>query len=254
MPIAEAGNLGMILDTPTWRANADWGKQLGYSDATLADANRRSVDLLCELRDAHEGSAAMVISGCIGPRGDGYNPATWMGEDEAEAYHSGQIAAFAETDADLVSALTMTYQEEAIGVARAAKSAGLPVVVSFTVETDGRLPTGQSLADAIAAVDRATERAPAYYMINCAHPTHFADALAAGEPGLDRLRGVRVNASRLSHAELDEAEELDDGDPLELGRQCSDLRRRFAHLNVLGGCCGTDPRHIEAIANACAAS
>lgn len=253
--IAESGNFGIIFDSPTWRANADWGEKLGYSDDTLADVNRRSIDLLCELRNAHEaGGAPMVISGCMGPRGDGYNPASFMSEDEAEAYHLKQIAAFAETDADIVTALTMTYPEEAIGLARAAKSAGMPVAISFTVETDGKLPTGPSLKDAIGTVDQATNQAPAYYMINCAHPTHFADALAAGEPWLERLRGIRVNASRLSHAELDEAEELDDGDPLELGQQCSDLRRRFGQLSVLGGCCGTDHRHIKAIGDACASA
>ena len=127
----------------------------------------------------------------------------------------------------------------------------MPVVISFTVETDGGLPDGTSLAEAIAAVDGATEEAPSYYMINCAHPDHFADVLDAGDPALARIRGVRVNASRMSHAELDESEELDDGDPVEFGGQLAQLHRTLPHVTVLGGCCGTDHRHVRATAAAC---
>jgi len=192
----------------------------------------------------------MVISGCVGPRGDGYDPGKVMSPEEAEAYHGRQIRVFAEAGADLVTAITMTNTNEAIGVTRAARAADMPVVISFTVETDGRLPTGESLKEAIEAVDRATGRRPAYFMINCAHPTHFESVLN-GESWMQRLRGIRANASKRSHAELDEAEELDDGDPVELGAQYRDLRRRFGHINVLGGCCGTDHRHIEQICGAC---
>ena len=192
----------------------------------------------------------MVISGNIGPLGDGYAAGT-MGADEAEALHAPQIRTFAETEADLVSAFTMTNADEAIGVTRAAVKAGMPVVISFTVETDGRLPTGQSLKDAIAAVDAATGNAPVYYMINCAHPTHFESVLAANEPWVKRLRGIRANASRRSHAELDEAKDLDDGNPVELGQQYRKLRGKLRHITVLGGCCGTDHRHVEQICFAC---
>jgi S-methylmethionine-dependent homocysteine/selenocysteine methylase len=193
----------------------------------------------------------MIISGCIGPRGDGYNPAALMREDESEQYHAMQAQVFRDADADMVTAITMTYAAEAIGLTRAAKNAGMPVVISFTVETDGRLPTGQTLEDAIAQVDDATAKAPAYYMINCAHPTHFAGALAGGAPWLERIRGLRANASIKSHAELDEAKELDDGNPVELGSQYRELRDKLHKLNVLGGCCGTDHRHVEAICRAC---
>jgi len=193
----------------------------------------------------------MVISGCVGPRGDGYDPAHVMSAEEAERYHAEQIRVFAATAADVVTAITMTNVPEAIGVTRAARAAGMPVVISFTVETDGRLPTGDSLKDAIERVDAATGEGPAYYMINCAHPTHFEGALAGGEPWARRLRGLRANASTKSHAELDEAEELDDGNPAELGAQYRALRDRLPHLVVLGGCCGTDHRHIGAIASAC---
>jgi S-methylmethionine-dependent homocysteine/selenocysteine methylase len=123
---------------------------------------------------------------------------------------------------------------------------------SFTVDTDGRLPTGQTLGDAVAEVDAATGGAPAYYMINCAHPTHFDGALAARARWVDRMRGLRANASTRSHAELNESTELDVGNPAELGAQYAALRRRLPRLNVMGGCCGTDDRHMAAIAEACA--
>jgi S-methylmethionine-dependent homocysteine/selenocysteine methylase len=252
--IACTNGLGFVLESPTWRANPDWSEKLGYSDAALADANRLAIASMRQLSEQFETlHSPMVISGCVGPRGDGYDPGQVMTESEAEAYHSQQIGVFRETDADLITAITMTNKPEAIGIVRAARASGLPVVISFTLETDGCLPTGQSLKEAIDAVDAATNKAPAYYMINCAHPTHFDAALAASEPWVMRLRGVRANASRRSHAELNEAPDLDDGNPRELGAQYADLLRRHPHINVLGGCCGTDHRHIEEIARACKA-
>ena len=249
--IARARGLGFILESATWRASGDWGELLGYSAEELAEANRQAVALLHDLRLAFEtAESPMVVSGCIGPRGDAYDPKHKMTSVEAEAYHGRQIAVFAESGADMVTAITMNYAEEAIGVARAAAAAGLPSVISFTVETDGRLPTGQTLKDAIEWVDGATRAAPAYYMINCAHPDHFAGALTGREAWLQRLRGLRANASRLSHAELDQAEELDAGDPQELGQLHGELRRRFGQINVFGGCCGTDHRHVAAITEA----
>jgi S-methylmethionine-dependent homocysteine/selenocysteine methylase len=252
--IAKAYGVGFILESATWRASADWADLLGYSKDELAEANRESIALLEEVRRELEGGATkMVISGCVGPRGDGYDPGSLMTPEEAEAYHDEQIATFSRTDADMITAITMTNAEEAIGVTRAARSVGMPVAIAFTVETDGRLPTGQSLKDAIEAVDAATASAPAYYMINCAHPTHFETTLATDEAWVKRIRGLRSNASTMSHAELDEAEELDDGDPEELGRQHGVLKGRLAHINVFGGCCGTDHRHVEEICKACAA-
>jgi S-methylmethionine-dependent homocysteine/selenocysteine methylase len=250
-PIACLHRAGFILESPTWRASADWGAKLGYSRAALADANRSAIDLMRDLREQFEDShSAMVISGCVGPRGDGYDPGQVMSEAEAEAYHGQQIDAFRQTDVDLITAITMTNTPEAIGVVRAASTCELPVVISFTVEIDGRLPTGESLKEATVAVDAATDNAPAYYMINCAHPTHFDAVLATSEPWVARLRGIRANASRRSHAELNEAPDLDDGDPVELGAQYAHLLRKQPHINVLGGCCGTDHRHIEQIAGA----
>ena len=250
--IACERGLGFVLESATWRASPDWAEKLGYSRADLDQANRQAIALLEEIREeAGSDCGKIVISGCVGPRGDGYNPEELMTGAEAEAYHREQIGTFAETAADMVTAITMTHSGEAIGIARAAQAAGLPVVISFTTETDGRLPTGQPLKEAIEEVDAATGNGPAYYMINCAHPTHFEDALAAGEAWLTRIRGIRANASRMSHAELDEAVVLDAGDPHELGGQYRSLRDFMGHLNVLGGCCGTDHRHVAAIASAC---
>jgi S-methylmethionine-dependent homocysteine/selenocysteine methylase len=246
--LARDRDVGLLLDTPTWRANRDWGERLGYSDDALAAVNREAVALVGGLRTAD--GPPIVVSGCVGPRGDGYQPGAVMTPEEAQRYHTAQVDTFADSDADLVSALTLNYVEEAVGIARAADAAGVPVAISFTVETDGRLPTGQSLPDAIEQVDTETDGVPAYFMINCAHPTHFADVLTQDEPWLERLGGLRANASRMSHAELDESDTLDAGDPHELGEQYAELRSRLPRVTVVGGCCGTDDRHIGAICDA----
>jgi S-methylmethionine-dependent homocysteine/selenocysteine methylase len=248
--LAREHGLGLVLESATWRANPDWAARIGYSLDELDAFNRKAIALLEELRDEHAGDAAVVISGCIGPQSDGYAPTTIMTADEAEAYHGVQIGTFADTAADMVTAITMTYANEAIGIARAAAKAGLPSALSFTVETDGRLPSGQALGDAIEEVDAATDAAPAYYMINCAHPTHFEAVLQAAGPWVERIGGLRTNASTMSHAELDEAEELDEGDPDDLGRRHADLKALLPKANVLGGCCGTDHRHVGAICSA----
>lgn len=251
--LARSIETGLILESATWRANADWGQQLSYRDSAPAAVNRQAVALLEEIRGEYETPATpIVISGCVGPRGDGYAPDSAMSAEEAEAYHRPQIEIFAGTAADLVTAITMNYAEEAIGVALAAKHAQMPAVISFTVETDGRLPTGHTLEEAINQVDQTTNRYPAYFMINCAHPSHFDQVLSADEPWVQRIRALRANASRMSHAELDSAPELDTGDPVELGREYASLKKgSLKHLNVMGGCCGTDHRHIEEIAKNC---
>jgi homocysteine S-methyltransferase len=250
--MAARNELGFVLESPTWRANRDWAAKLGYSAAALADMNRRAIALMVEMRDRYETSRSpMVISGNIGPRGDGYKADQIMSTWEAEAYHAEQIEVFRDTEADMVSAFTLNYADEAIGIARAANAAGMPVVISFTVETDGYLPTGQTLKDAILQVDTETGAAPVYYMLNCAHPTHFDSELQTSAAWTQRLRGLRANASRRSHAELDAAPDLDAGNPAELGRQYRDLRQRMRQIAVVGGCCGTDHRHVEQICMAC---
>jgi S-methylmethionine-dependent homocysteine/selenocysteine methylase len=253
LALARESGAGFVLESPTWRASPDWAARLGVSAEKLDALNRRAIALMEELRD-RLGAGQVVISGCVGPQGDGYRPAELLSASAAKGYHSTQIQTFAETAADMVTAITMTYADEAIGVAQAACDAGLPVAISFTVEMDGRLPNGQGLGEAIEEVDKATGGAPAYYMINCAHPTHFDDVVATDEGWRDRIRGLRANASTLSHAELDEAEELDVGDPEDLGARYAALRTRLPRLNVVGGCCGTDHRHVAAIRDAWASA
>ena len=249
--MARRHGAGLVLEAPTWRANADWGARLGYGPDQLADFNRRAIALLAEVRAKYETPRTpIVISGNLGPRGDGYQVAARMTSAEAERYHGEQIRVFADTEADMVAGFTLNYTEEAIGIAAAAQAAGLPLALAFTLETDGRLPSGESLRSAIERTDEASGGYPAYYLINCAHPSHFAQVLAEDGPWLERIRGLRANASRRSHAELDESTELDAGDPAELGGQYRELRGRLRRLAVVGGCCGTDQRHIEAICRA----
>jgi S-methylmethionine-dependent homocysteine/selenocysteine methylase len=244
IPLAKLAGTGLLLESVTWRASPDWISRLGLADRDMVRINREAISFLEGVRDAHETVATpMVISACVGPRGDGYDPGEAMTVAAAEEYHAAQIGILADTAADMISALTMTNVEDATGVTRAAMAAGIPVAISFTVETDGRLPTGQKLGDAVAEVDAETGNSPAFFMINCAHPTHFQAALA-GNP---RIRGLRANASRCSHEELDNAEELDDGNPVELGAEFAALLRDNPQLTVLGCCCGTDHRHIEQI-------
>jgi S-methylmethionine-dependent homocysteine/selenocysteine methylase len=245
--IARRRRAGLVLESPTWRANRDWARLLGYDEERLDAVNRDAIALMEEIRADHADLPHVVISGCIGPRGDGYRVGDAMTAEEAEDYHAHQIAVFAGTAADMVAAFTMTYAEEAVGITRAARRAGMPVAISFTLEIDGHLPSGQPLSEAIAQVDTATGGGPDYYMINCAHPTHFEDVLRAGGGWVERIRGLRANASTRSHAELDEATELDPGDPDDLGARYRALRRLLPNLSLLGGCCGTDHRHVAAI-------
>jgi len=241
--IARRAGAGLQLETPTWRASRDWGERLGYSAAELRRVNRDSVALLDELRD-QVGIESLLISGCLGPRGDGYVAGDVVEADAAARYHAAQIEALAEAGADLITALTLTGTAEAVGIVRAARPVGLPVAVSFTVELDGRLPDGTPLGAAIAEVD--AEGAPDYFMVNCAHPRHIAAGLTDGS-WLSRIVGLRANASIRSHEELDAATELDEGDPVELARAQDALRPDLPNLALVGGCCGTDARHVAAM-------
>ena len=250
LQLAATVGAGLVLETPTWRANADWGARLGYDADALDRVNRDAVAFLRDLGNEF-GGVDVVVSGNLGPRGDGYNPSELLAPEVAEAYHRPQIESFVAAGADRVTLLTATHTGEAIGIVRAAVTAGVPAVIAFTVERDGRLPSGQALHDAVAEVDAATDGASLHFGINCAHPDHFSSALDVGSPAIGRIELVRANASRASHAELDDADELDDGDPDELGSLYGQLRHRHPHLRVLGGCCGTDVRHVRAIARSC---
>lgn len=252
--LARKHRCGFLLESPTWRASKDWGEKLNYDSDALKDVNLRAIRLLTELRDRYENTATpIVISGCLGPRGDGYTVAGRMGVAEAKEYHSEQINTFSVSEADLVSAYTLNYVEEALGITFAAQEAGLPVVISFTLETDGRLPSGQSLGDAVREIDRTTGNGPAYYMINCAHPSHFRHVLAGTAEWLQRIKAIRANASRMSHAELERMTALDRGQPEELNREYLELRKQLPHLSIFGGCCGTGVAHLAAICKGLAA-
>lgn len=249
LEIARSKGLGFILEAPTWRASTEWGALLGYDVKRLSEINRQAIDFMKDIRADEVGSdAPILVSGCIGPRGDGYVVGAEMTAREAEEFHRPQIEAFKAAGAEMCTALTMTYAAEAIGISKAAQAAGLPIVVAFTTETDGALPNGQPLADAIAETDAATGDVPIYYMVNCAHPDHFRDALSGD--WVSRIGAIRANASRLSHAELDEAQELDDGDPQEFGVLHRQLAGILPNLRAVGGCCGTDHRHVDAAAEA----
>lgn len=244
--------MGFILESPTWRASKVWAEALGYTPSELEEHNARAIEHLAKLRDtfANE-STPMVVSGCIGPQDDGYEPSKLMSVDQATKYHTTQVSTFARSQADMVCAITMTYAEEAIGIVKAAQAHNIPAAISFTVETNGALPSGQPLSEAIETVDKATNTGPAYFMVNCAHPTHFQAQLAAEGDWRRRIVGIRANASVKSHAELDCATTLDDGDPSDFGQQYSTLKQHLPNLNVYGGCCGTDHRHVEAIVTNC---
>ncbi|MCV3735655.1 homocysteine S-methyltransferase family protein (plasmid) [Rhizobium sp. TRM96647] len=251
LELARSAGVGFVLDTPTWRASPDWADKLGYDADALKAVNEEAIGMLVQLRKLYERPGQpIVLNGAIGPRGDGYKAGT-MSADEAEAYHRPQVETFAATEADMVSAVTLTNIDEAIGVARAARKAAIPCVIAFTVETDGRIVTGRTLQEAIEAVDAATGSYPLFYMVNCAHPSHFEDALDHGSGWIRRVGGIRANASALSHQELDESETLDAGDPEDFGRRYRAFVGRMPQLRLLGGCCGTDHRHIGAICRAC---
>jgi homocysteine S-methyltransferase len=249
LEIAREHGAAFQLDTPTWRANPDWGRRLGYDAAALERVNRDAAAFACALA-AEVPDVDVRIDGVVGPRGDGYVVDERMSADQARAYHRDQVASLAAGGAAVVSAITMTYPDEAIGVARAAADAGVPAIVSFTVETDGRLPDGSALGDAIGAVDAATDDPIEGFMVNCAHPTHFEHVVEGGGGWRERIIGLRANASRMSHEELDAAEVLDAGDPVDLAGWYVGLGQHLPRLTILGGCCGTDRRHVAAIASA----
>ena len=252
LKLAETYQTGFVLESVTWRASADWASPLGFSKSQLQRLNEQSIQLMDELRaEFSDLQSPLLLSGCVGPRGDGYQPGKMMTVEEAENYHRWQIQHLVQGQPDLITAMTLSYKEEAIGIARAAQSKDIPVVLSFTLETNGRLPSGELLPDVIRQVDEATDGYPLYYMINCAHPSHFLHIFEEQGEWMKRIQGLRTNASTKSHAELDESTELDIGDPQQLGRDHLPLMSFLNNMKVLGGCCGTDLRHVDAIARNC---
>jgi len=248
LDIAKKQGTGFILESPTWRSNPRWGFKLGYSKSELIEVNKTAIQQLKLLKANYENDIdSILISGQIGPCGDGYQIQDAMTTTEAQDYHNLQIAAFKEAGADLVSAITMTYTDEALGITESAKANNLPVVISFTVETDGNLPSGENLEEAITKIDKKTNNYPLYYMINCAHPSHFIKKISEDGHWKNRIRGIRANASCKSHEELDESTELERGDEVELANWYTILKTHLPKLKVFGGCCGTDVSHIKTI-------
>lgn len=246
--LARRGGTGFVLDTATWRANMGWAGAMGLDEAGIRRVNADAVAFAKTWRDRHETETLpILVNGVVGPSGDGYVVTSARTAMEAEDLHWPQVQALAAAGADLVTAVTMNYTAEAIGVARAAQRAGMPHVLSLTVETDGNLPSGQDLQEALAEIEAATGGSALFYMVNCAHPSHFSHRLDG--PMRNRIGGIRANASRLSHAELDAATELDDGNPHEFGTDYAAFRQLLPGLRIIGGCCGSDHRHV---ASACA--
>ena len=243
--VAARAGAGLLLETPTWRANTDWGARLGYDAEALRRVNRDAVTFLRALAGDADVRHVRVV-GVLGPRGDGYLAGD-LDADRYADYHRPQLAAFAEAGADLATAYTLTTVAEATGIVRAAQSVGLPVGISYTVETDGRLPDGTPLGEAIELLDAATAAGAAHLLVNCAHPDHVTPGLDPAAPWAGRIAGLRVNSSRLSHAELDEAEELDEGDLPDLTARTRALAEALSAVSIVGGCCGTDSRHVAAL-------
>ncbi len=247
--IAKDTGRGFVLDTTTWRLNSAWASPLGMSKAQSLNHTAIAVENARQFRDTHEsGQLPIVLNGVVGPAGDGYAPDAVLSTNEALALHVPQVQALGKAGVDLITAMTITHSGEASGIAKAAREIDVPCAISFTVETDGNLPSGETLAEAIEKVDSESGGYPVYFMINCAHPDHFRDAVKNGDQWTRRIGGIRANASRLSHAELDAAEELDPGDPFELGHLYTELLSLLPNIRVVGGCCGTDHRHVGCIA------
>jgi S-methylmethionine-dependent homocysteine/selenocysteine methylase len=254
--IAADAGAGLLLESPTWRASSDWGERLGYSADDLKRVNATAITLLTELRGRYRPEIGyVVVSGLVGPRDVAGQRGGRADSSAAAEYHRPQIEVFAASGADMACAMTLDTCAEAIGITLASHDAGLPVAISFTVESDGRLPDGTPLGAAIATVDAAAR--PEYFMINCAHPSHIAPAFdrldRAGEPDQpgapgvwkDRILGVRYNASERSHAELDESPDIDRGDLEVLAGGHARLASHLPGLVILGGCCGTDATHVR---------
>lgn len=245
---ASVGNgFGVINEGLHYRSSRDWGELIGFSKDALEEINIRGIEFYRDFaREYETEETPMLVGGVIGPRGDAYNVGRTPDAAEAEDYHSEQIQTFKKAGADLVTAATFSSVEEVIGLARAARAAEMPVVISFFVARGGKLKGGETLEDAIAQVDAATGHAPAYYMVNCTHPTEFEPGLTEGD-WTRRLGGFMPNAVAMETLDLCKLGHLEDGDPEELGGQMARLAERFPHINVWGGCCGTDGRHFGEI-------
>jgi len=246
---AAENGVNTILSGLDYRASPDWGAKLGYSRSALSDALQQCIAFLREVARPYEGQIdEILIGGIIGPRGDAYALNRTITAEEAEDYHGFQLGVLKSAKVDVVNAMTFNNIPEAVGVARAAAREGLPLGLGFTLTGDNRLKSGSSLKEAIESVDAAAGNAkPDYYGINCSHPLEFEPALEPGD-WIKRLRSLRPNASAKDKIDLCKIGHLEDGDPVELGRQMGDLARRYPHIDIWGGCCGTWSPHLGEIA------
>jgi S-methylmethionine-dependent homocysteine/selenocysteine methylase len=231
-----------------YRASPDWGELLGYSSEGLSEANLACINFLNELATEYKSDIPeILIQGLIGPRGDAYEQNKTITENEAEDYHSVQLQTLKKANVDLALAATFNNIPESIGIARAAEKIGVPLGISLSLDSSSKLNSGPRLAEAITRIDAETEQSPAFYSINCSHPLEYEPALEPGD-WINRVRGVRPNAAKMEKIELCSLGHLEDGDPVELGEQLGDLARRYPHMDIWGGCCGTWDVHLDEIA------
>lgn len=242
LALAAERGLSIVLDTPTWRANPDWGAALGRDAEALERVNADAVALVRTLAEDADPAVEVTVNGCIGPRFDDFVAGERMTVEQARDYHSAQVAALAGAGVDRVTSVTTLDAAEGAGVVLAAQAARVPAAVSFTVGADGRLFDGSTLADAIAEVDAATGGAAVGFLVNCAHPSEVLRGMDAVAGGSDRIIGFRLNAAR--HGE----DGPGDG-PHEFAAGVAGLRSLAPNATVLGGCCGTDAPHIAAVAD-----
>jgi homocysteine S-methyltransferase len=254
LDVAAAHGMSAMLTGLDYRASPDWGGLPGYSQEALVEANHQAIDFLRELaREYNDDLPRVLVGGIIGPRGDAYELNRTITADAAEDYHATQLTTLKQADVDFAAAMTFNNIPEAIGVARAATTIGVPLVISLTVDSTSRLKSGPTVAEAVETIDAETDGAPACYMLNCSHPVEFEPGLTDGD-WIRRLRGFRPNASKMEKIALCQIGHLEEGDPVELGRLMGDLARRYPHMDIWGGCCGTGTVHLGEIAkNVCKA-
>jgi homocysteine S-methyltransferase len=245
--VAAAESTGLLLGWLNYRASPDWGAKLGLSPEALRAATLRSIAMLADLRKSYAGQVPhFAISDAIGPRGDAYGTGGAITEAEAEDYHSVQLETLKHSDVDVIWAATQNNVPEVIGMARAARALGLEIAVAWSLNAESRLSSGPTLAEAITRTDAAVPGVVAWHSLTCSHPLEFTPALTPG-PWTDRLRCIRPNAAAMDKIALCKLGHLEDGDPVELGRQMGDVARRYPAMDIWGGCCGTDHRHLSEI-------
>jgi homocysteine S-methyltransferase len=241
---------GVVMGGLDYRASPDWAALLGYRGEALAEMQLRSIDFLRDAAKPYQGQVpAILYAGIVGPRGDAYERNQTITASEAEDYHSEQLATLVRADVDLVEAMTFNSIDEVIGLARAARSVGLPLSVSFTLDNSTqRLVSGPSLREAIETVDaQAGDDRPTFYGINCSHPLEFMPAIEPG-PWFERVRVLRPNAAMMDKISLCTLGHLEAGDPAHLGELMGGLAKQYPHIDMWGGCCGTWDTHLDAIA------